>query len=198
MKKGVRFGRVIRNGVILAIVFFAVFGLYHIYDDYSQNKLKEETEKIFGICAGDPAVPDVNFRYDHRTKSVCAKAIDDRVGVLCVIKTLEALNEEKFDFNLVGIMAAQEEVGARGACVAANKVKPDLVIVFEGPPADDTFHFGDGAYGALGKGPQLRVIDGGMITNPRLNKYAIETAKKNKIPYQDSQRQRLDKRRRLS
>ena len=65
-----------------------------------------------------------------------------------------------------------------------NKVKPDLVIVFEGSPADDTFYYGDRAHGAIGKGSQLRVIDGGMITNPRLNKYTIEIAKKNNLAHQ--------------
>lgn len=148
------------------------------------TRSKEETEKIFGICVGDPAVPDVEFRYDERTKSICSKAIDNRVGALCVIETLKSLKDEKLDVNLVGIMSAQEEVGSRGASVAANKVKPDLVIVFEGPPADDTFYYGDRAHGAIGKGAQLRVIDGGMITNPRLNKYTIEIAKKNNFAHQ--------------
>ncbi|WP_295154463.1 M42 family metallopeptidase [uncultured Brachyspira sp.] len=148
------------------------------------TRSKKETEEVFGICIGDPIVPDADFRYDSRTKSICAKAIDNRVGALCVIETLKALKDEKLDVNLVGIMTAQEEVGTRGASVAANKVKPDLVIVFEGPPADDTFYYGDRAHGAIGKGTQLRIIDGGMITNPRLSKYAIETAKKNNLAHQ--------------
>lgn len=148
------------------------------------TRSKKETEEIFGIQIGDPIVPDVDFRYDDRTKSICAKAIDNRVGALCVIETLKALKDEKLDVNLVGMMTSQEEVGARGAAVAANKVKPDLVIVFEGSPADDTFYYGDRAHGAIGRGSQLRVIDGGMITNPRLNKYTIETAKKNNLAHQ--------------
>ena len=148
------------------------------------TRSKKETEDIFGICIGDPVVPDVDFRYDDRTKSFCAKAIDNRVGAVCVIETLKALKDEKLNVNLVGIMTSQEEVGARGASVAANKVKPDLVIVFEGAPADDTFYYGDRAHGAIGRGSQLRVIDGGMITNPRLNKYAIDIAKQNNIAHQ--------------
>lgn len=148
------------------------------------TRSKKETEDIFGICIGDPVVPDVDFRYDERTKSFCAKAIDNRVGAVCVIETLKALKDEKLNVNLVGIMTSQEEVGARGASVAANKVKPDLVIVFEGSPADDTFYYGDRAHGAIGKGSQLRVIDGGMITNPRLNKYTINIAKENNIAHQ--------------
>ncbi len=59
-----------------------------------------------------------------------------------------------------------------------------MVIVFEGSPADDTFHNKDRVYGAIGKGSQLRVIDGGMITNPRLNKYTIEIAGKYNIAHQ--------------
>ncbi|WP_295160765.1 M42 family metallopeptidase [uncultured Brachyspira sp.] len=160
--------------------------LPHLSDMYIDvgTGSKKETEEIFGICIGDPIAPDVNFRYDERTKTICSKAIDNRAGALCVIETLKALKDEKLDVNLVGIMTAQEEVGTRGASVAANKVKPDLVIVFEGSPADDTFHNKDRVYGAIGKGSQLRVIDGGMITNPRLNKYTIEIAGKYNIAHQ--------------
>lgn len=148
------------------------------------TRTREETQKVFGISVGDPVVPDTGFRYDERTKSVCAKAIDDRVGALCVIKTLEYFDGKKIDINLAGIMTAQEEVGMRGASIAVNKVKPDLAIIFEGPPADDTFYFGERTYGAMGKGSQLRAIDGGMITNPKLNKHAVNIAKKNKIAHQ--------------
>ncbi|TXJ16205.1 M42 family peptidase [Brachyspira aalborgi] len=157
--------------------------LQDLYIDIGTRK-KEETQKVFGISVGDPVVPDVNFRYDERTKSICAKAIDNRVGALCIIKILEYFKNKKLDVNLVGIMSAQEEVGMRGASVAVNKVKPDLIIVFEGSPADDTFYFGERTHGAIGNGTQLRIIDGGMITNPRLSRYTIDIAKKNKIAHQ--------------
>ena len=41
-------------------------------------------------------------------------------------------------WTVTGAFAVQEEMGTRGATVTANTVKPDLAIVFEGCPADDT------------------------------------------------------------
>ncbi|MGL4391938.1 MAG: M20/M25/M40 family metallo-hydrolase, partial [Fusobacteriaceae bacterium] len=100
------------------------------------------------------------------------------------VETLDRISKEKLSVNVVGAFAAQEEVGTRGAQVAAHRVKPDFVIVFEGSPADDTFKDSSSAHGAIGKGLQFRVIDALMISNPRLIKFAREIADKNNIPYQ--------------
>jgi putative aminopeptidase FrvX len=42
----------------------------------------------------------------------------------------------------------------------------------------------------MGKGPMLRHIDGGMITNPRLLRLALETAARAGIPVQEAVRSR--------
>ena len=57
-------------------------------------------------------------------------------------------------------------MGTRGATVTANTVKPDLAIVFEGCPADDTVAEPYMIQTAIHKGPMLRHIDARMITNP--------------------------------
>ena len=60
----------------------------------------------------------------------------------------------------------------------AASVEPDLAIVLEGPPADDTPGLSVGAtQGKLGGGVQIRIIDSSMIVNPKLADFAIETAK---------------------
>ena len=45
---------------------------------------------------------------------------------------MEELKEETLPFKLVATVTAQEEVGERGALIAAKQVNPDLAIVFEG------------------------------------------------------------------
>lgn len=145
----------------------------------------EETVELYGIEVGNPIVPDVTFVYDEKINIMRAKAFDNRLGCAASIEVLKAVKNEGIDnVNVVGAFASQEEVGLRGAQVAAYRVKPDFAIVFEGSPADDSFKEGTSAHGALKKGVQLRVIDGAMISNPRVLRFAKEIADREGIKYQ--------------
>ena len=90
--------------------------------------------------------------------------------------------------DVTGAFAVQEEMGTRGATVTANTVKPDLAIVFEGCPADDTVAEPYMIQTAIHKGPMLRHIDARMITNPRFQRYALDLAEELGIPVQESVR----------
>ena len=57
-----------------------------------------------------------------------------------------------------------------------NTVKPDIAIVFEGCPADDTFTDSYATQTAIKRGPMLRHVDARMITNPRFQRFALELA----------------------
>lgn len=144
----------------------------------------EDTTSIYGIEVGNPVVPDSQFIYDKKIQIMRGKALDDRLGCAAVIETLNYFSDKDLDLNLIGIISSQEEVGARGAKVAINKTKPDFVIAFEGSPADDTFKDNFASRGALGKGVQLRVIDGTMISNPKVINLAKHLAKKHNIDIQ--------------
>jgi putative aminopeptidase FrvX len=90
--------------------------------------------------------------------------------------------------RLAGAFSAQEEVGERGVQVVLNKVKPDIAIVFEGCPADDTIGEDALAQTVMGSGPMLRHFDVGMITNPRFQRFALDTAAELGIPVQEAVR----------
>ena len=60
------------------------------------------------------------------------------MGCAAILKTMHTLAGEDLNVDIVGACAAQEEVGVRGATVTAQVIKPDIAIVFEGCPADDT------------------------------------------------------------
>ena len=80
--------------------------------------------------------------------------------------------------------AAMDAYG-RGAKAAAHKVKPDVAIVLEGPPADDTPGFPKSeCQGALGGGVQIRLQDPSAIMNPRLVDFVCKVAEENGIQYQ--------------
>lgn len=145
----------------------------------------EETVELYGIEVGNPIVPDVSFVYDEKIGIMRAKAFDNRLGCAASIEVLKAVKNNGIkNVNVVGALASQEEVGLRGAQVAAYRVKPDFAIVFEGSPADDSFKEGTASHGALKKGVQLRVVDGAMISNPRVLKFARDIADKKGIKYQ--------------
>lgn len=67
------------------------------------------------------------------------RAFDCRIGCAALIESMRILAEKELDVDVVAVLSSQEEVGERGCKVAVNKVKPDIAIVFEGCPADDTF-----------------------------------------------------------
>lgn len=145
---------------------------------------KEETQKIFGLDTGDPVVPDVAFSYDEKLEIMRGKAFDNRLGCVAVLETLERCEDKELKVDLVGNISSQEEVGLRGAQVAAYRVKPDFAIIFEGSPADDTFKDKNSSHGALKGGVQLRALDGGMISNARVLRFVKKIADEKKIPYQ--------------
>ncbi|WP_207695197.1 hypothetical protein DOK67_0001266 [Enterococcus sp. DIV0212c] len=155
--------------------------------DVGCTSAEEVTAKL-NIAIGDPVIPDVAFEYLEATDVMLGKAFDCRIGCACLLETLKELSEKKSDFNLIGTMTAQEEVGERGATVAMNNVKPDLAIVFEGCPADDTFSEDYMIQSGLKRGPMLRNFDVSMITNPRFQRFAKETAEKYGLPMQSSVR----------
>ncbi len=149
---------------------------------------REEAIRDFGIRIGQPVVPDVRFEYDEKRDLMIGKAFDNRLGCAAVIETMRELASTSLPITLVGALASQEEVGTRGATVTANRVRPDIAIVFEGSPADDTFSEPYLIQCAVKKGPMLRHIDARMITNPRFQRFALDLAAELGIPVQESVR----------
>ena len=120
---------------------------------------REDAETNFGIRIAEPVVPDVWFSYDEGRDLMLGKAFDCRLGCAALILTIWELAGQALSVDVVGACAAQEEMGMRGARVTASAVRPDMAIVFEGCPADDTLGAADMAQTALKKGPMLRHVD---------------------------------------
>ncbi len=149
----------------------------------------EEAVNEYKIEIGAPIVPDVTFSYNEKTGIMLGKAFDNRLGCGCVVEVLKAIEGMDLAIDVVGAISVQEEVGGRGAKVNAQMIEPDIAIVFEGTPADDTFRDAYDAQGALRKGTQIRHVDKTMISNPRFVRLAKEVAKSNEIPFQEAVRE---------
>ncbi len=155
-----------------------------MFIDVGAGSRREITEG-FGISLGDPIAPFSPFTPLTKADFFMAKALDNRVGMAAVIQSAQELAGAGHPNELVFAGSVQEEVGLRGAKTLASFVKPDVAIVLEGPPADDTPGFNThDSQGKLGGGVQIRLYDPSAIGNPRLAELAIETAKKANIPHQ--------------
>ncbi|MDR2758047.1 MAG: M42 family metallopeptidase [Spirochaetaceae bacterium] len=150
----------------------------------SDREIREE----FRISIAAPVVPDVKFEYLADHDLMIGKGFDNRLGCAAIIAALKELAGEDLGVAVTGAFASQEEVGLRGATVTAQRVKPDIAIVFEGCPADDTVVEPYAVQTAIKKGPMLRHIDARMITNPRFQRFALDTARSQGIPVQEAVR----------
>ncbi|MFZ1044001.1 MAG: M42 family metallopeptidase [Anaerolineales bacterium] len=112
---------------------------------------------------------------------VVAKSMDDRIGCAVAIESLRALKSTSNEVYFV--FTTQEEVGTRGAQTSAYGIDPDLGFSIDVTGWGDTPGQRDFDV-ALGKGPAIKIRDGGMLSDPRIIDWMIRTAEKNKIPYQ--------------
>ena len=150
---------------------------------------RDEVLNDYHIEQGCPIAPSTAFEYNEKNGLMLAKAFDCRIGVAAAIEVMNwATAQPQTDIEVVGALSTQEEIGLRGAKVTANRVAPDIAIVFEGTPADDTIAAPHMIQTALGKGPMLRHVDNSMITNPRYQRFARALADKLGIPVQHAVR----------
>jgi putative aminopeptidase FrvX len=161
-----------------------VMAMDQMFIDVGAESRRDVVEN-FGISLGDPIAPVSAFTALAKEDHFMAKAFDNRVGMAGTIQAGKILAESSHPNRLILCGTVQEEVGLRGAKTAANFSKPDVAIILEGPPADDTPGFSRAdCQGRLGGGVQIRLYDPSAITNPRLARLAIETARAEGIPHQ--------------
>lgn len=140
------------------------------------------------IKAGDRAA--FATRFTRLGPSIRAKALDDRLGVATLIELLRNAPE---NIDLLAAFTVQEEVGLRGAQVAAYAFEPDLAIAIDSTPAYDLPGWESGEDDAsenthyntrLDGGPAIYLADGATLSDPRLVRHLVDTAESARIPYQ--------------
>ncbi len=123
-------------------------------------------------------------RYRKDRGLVKGKAFDDRAGCAVLLELLK----EDYPLDLVAVFTVQEEIGLRGARVAAYAANPDLAFILECTAADDlprpTDDDDDDHFPRLGDGPAITVMDRSFIANRGLVDLLINTAEAEGLPYQ--------------
>jgi endoglucanase len=137
-----------------------------------------------GIRIGDPATLAYPFEA-LPDGSVVGKALDDRVGCVVLLKTLEALAGRTPELTVACNFAVSEEIGLRGARTAAYQLDPVIALALEGTVAADV----PGVSGArqvtrLGRGPAISVADNSIIVRPQFVRALEAIAEARGIPYQ--------------
>ena len=148
----------------------------------------KEAKESFHIRMGEPVVPDTRLQYDEKNDLIFGKAFDCRIGCAAMLEALRQLEGKELPCDVVAVLSTQEELGPRNSKVTAHRVRPDIAIVMEGCPADDTFTEDYAIQTALKKGPMFRHMDISAICAPRYQRYALDLAEKRGIPVQESVR----------
>ncbi len=132
------------------------------------------------VKLGDYATFDTEYA-EIGSGKIKAKALDDRVGCTVLVETLK--NECKYDRYVCFLV--QEEVGLRGAQIAANRIKPDIALVLESTTCSDVFGSKEHEYATtLGGGVVVSFMDRSSIVNKDYYKWLYDSAEKANIPVQ--------------
>ena len=148
-------------------------------------KNKQEVEKL-GIHVGCVVTYEDEFMILNRDFYV-GRALDNRIGGFMIAEVARLLKENNINlpFGLYITNAVQEEVGLRGAQMIVETIKPNVAIVTDvchdtSTPMLNKIKQGDTK---CGDGP---VLTYGPAVQNNLLKLVVDTAEKNKIPFQRS------------
>ncbi len=172
----------------------------HLIPRSERDKAPNMSQAVIDIGAADKSAAEalvkkgdyVSFQATYqvldegRLRTVKGKAFDDRAGCAVLVELLQG----DYPVDLYGVFTAQEEVGLRGARVAAYRIAPDLALALEGTicadlpkeEGDDTSPVTE-----LGEGPALTFMDASFVPDRRLLDLLIHTARQEGIPYQFKQ-----------
>lgn len=132
-------------------------------------KNKAEAEKYVNlgdmICFDSP--------YENKDGRIIGKALDDRFGCLVLVEMLKS----ELPYDMYFSFVVQEEIGLRGAKVAAYTVNPDSAIVVEATTAADVpFADGEKKVCCVGNGAVVSFMDRSTIYDKEYYKLAMKAA----------------------
>jgi putative aminopeptidase FrvX len=151
----------------------------------SQDSMRIDVggENAAGLKPGDRAVFATPFRRSGDV--IFAKALDNRLGVTTLI---ELIKHTPPGIELQAAFTVQEEVGLRGARVAAYALQPNVAIALDSTPAydlPDPEGMENAVYNTrLGEGPAVYLSDSGTLSDPRLVSFVTRVAESHGIRFQ--------------
>ena len=114
---------------------------------------------------------------------VTCKSLDNRAGLYVMIEAFRALGDHECE--VVAVASVQEEVGLRGARVAAARLKPriglaiDITLANDGPDAKP-----HEKVTTIGAGAAVKVYDSSTIVPRAVVDHLVAVAEERDIPHQ--------------
>lgn len=100
------------------------------------------------IQIGDPIITDSTTNI-LSGNVVSSRACDDKSGVTALLRTAELLKGKNIPNHVVFVTSIQEEVGTRGAMVAAYNIQPNVCIAIDVTHATDYPNVQKSKYGEI-------------------------------------------------
>jgi tetrahedral aminopeptidase len=145
---------------------------------------KKDAEKM--VALGDPVIFEPNFGRLGKDLHF-GKAVDNRIGCYALLKVMEKI-PGNVDATVYAVGSSQEEVGLKGARVAAFKLNPEYSLAIDTTIAGDVPGIKETESSLkLGKGPAITIMEAsgrGVITHPKVREILSKAAKKARVPTQ--------------
>ncbi|MEX0647545.1 MAG: M20/M25/M40 family metallo-hydrolase [Balneolaceae bacterium] len=114
---------------------------------------------------------------------ISSKSLDNRISVFILVKAL--MESKKSNADFYAVFTVQEEVGIRGARVAAQAIQPEIGINLDVTLANDLPGVSDHEKcTVLGEGIGIKVMDKSIICTPSLVAFLEQIAENESIPHQ--------------
>lgn len=123
----------------------------------------------------------IRYQLTDMGDRIAAPYMDDRAACAVLLELMKALGPTKHE--VVAVFSSQEEVGCRGAEVAAYAIQPDLGIALDVTGAGDTPNCPKLPM-RVGEGPCIKVKDSASISTPMVRDGLVEAAKRAGVPFQ--------------
>ncbi len=142
---------------------------------------KKEVEEL--VQVGDPITRERELI--EMGNCVNSKSLDNRLAVYMLFEAFRELQNTAVPYDVYGVFTVQEEIGIRGASVAAQKINPhfgfglDVTIAFDVPGAQ-----GHEKITSLGEGTAIKIMDSSTVSDYRMVRFMKQMANENAIKWQ--------------
>ena len=162
----------------------SVLGVEALYIDMGVST--DDEVQALGIEIGDPIAYHSPLKRLAGGDRVTGKAIDNRIGCAILLELFRELADTTPAGPVTAVVAVQEEIGLRGARVAAYTLQPDYAVVVDTFMAGDTpdVDYFTEMPAAIGQGPVLLLTNSAHIGHRGVNRYVREAARAAEVPLQ--------------
>ncbi|RNB81241.1 M42 family peptidase [Brevibacillus fluminis] len=154
------------------------------------SRSREETLAL-GVRAGDYITFSRTGQFLNGSKVYSGKSVDNRSGCAVLAEVMKRLADREIVPTVYAVAAVQEEVGLRGAGVAAFSIQPDVALAIDVGLAGGTPHIEEKTLPMVfGGGPGILLFDwvpgtsAGNNVPKRLTRRLAQVAENSGIPYQ--------------